>query len=51
MVDLGDSKSPARKGVPVRVRPLVPSFFNQKFYNVYNILPLMIRGKDNTVLK
>src|SRR5690606_25788760 len=24
LVDAGDSKSPAREGVPVRVRPLVP---------------------------
>jgi hypothetical protein len=26
LVDTGDSKSPAFAGVPVRVRPLVPSF-------------------------
>jgi hypothetical protein len=27
MVDAGDSKSPALTGVPVRVRPWVPTFF------------------------
>ncbi len=27
LVDTGDSKSPASNGVPVRVRPLVPSSF------------------------
>ena len=27
LVDIGDSKSPVRKNVAVRVRPLVPLFF------------------------
>ena len=27
LVDIGDSKSPVRENVAVRVRPLVPSFY------------------------